>query len=247
MPAEFLSLQPAAKATQGRGNHVPVLESSAIATLEESGARVLESDEGFLLFDVADGDDRRQIALFDTKTESGFDVVGIAIAEEPTGAAPTAESNSPGWNFGPQPVDANVLPWGHNHPLGSIFHYPCSYLYMYANSTNAYVHVCSLDVGNIKFIGSAVAAGIGIFTGLPLLGWLGGIIWWVGVSLFQDSSGSINFYIPGSSAQSHYGGTYYYDGSLAGWYYHMPSGSSWYGYARRETTGVYYYEYLSSY
>ncbi len=130
---------------------------------------------------------------------------------------------------------------------GPPFHdYPRSYLYMYGGGSDAYIHLCATDVANVRFVGTAAAAAIGIVVGTPLLGWLGGIVVWVGIGLFQAGDGSIDMYLPETSSISHYGWTYYnYNGPYHGWYYHNPSWSSWYRYATRQSNGLHYYEYLS--
>ncbi len=224
-----------------RGNHVPLLQTAEIATFERSGAKVLDSREGFLLFEVPDGTSWQQIALFDQTTESGIPVIGFAFGD---GSRPPSIA----WPLSAEGARAHATPRDHVHNLGPPFHdYPCSYLYMYGGGSDAYIHLCATDVNNVRYVGSAAAAAMGIVVGLPILGWLGGVVVWLGIGLFQAGDGSINMYVPGSSASSHYGWTYYYDGPLYGWYYHNPSWSSWYRYATRQSTGVHYYEYLSYY
>jgi hypothetical protein len=239
MPGELQRIQPHGS-LQSVQNHVRKLTDSQLAGLAEAGATVIINEEGLVTFDIVDHGRLTHLALYDTRTKSGTAVIGLGFAaDDATTAASTPDRGFLG--LGPQVASANTRAQDHTHSLGPPFHDGCSYLFQYGGGEDAYVYICSTDVGNIRAVGGLAATAIGIATGFPLLGWLGGLVWNVGIGFFQNSSGAIRIDIPGTSAVNHYGSAYYYTGSRYGWYYFYRYTSAYYGYALRSATGVLYY------
>ncbi len=247
MPPDVRASQPGLESegqVQGGDNHVRKLSPTEVGRLEESGSAVVVNEEGLLEFDIGAPGERTRVALYDTETTSGIPVVGLAFLDESEIRAFEANSDPVGgFAFGPQQVLANDLPWSHTHPLGAPFH-SCSYLYQYGgNSKDAYVYVCSTDVGNLRWVGNAMAAAIGVVSLSPLLALVGYLAVNLAISFFQQSDGSIKIYVPGTSSVSHYGWVYWYSNNpaWADWYYYVPSGNPWYCYAQKYSSGIYYY------
>ena len=183
------------------------------------------------------------IALYDARTVSGIAVIGLGFARESDLASASALDLAA--LIGPRTALADTRPYDHTHTLPSPFH-TCSYLYQYAagSGRDAYVHICAVDVGNARWVGSAMATVLGLVAGNPVLSLIGVLIVNIGLSLFQQNDGSINLYVPGSASVNHYGYTYYYSRYTywQDWYYHNPYGSTWYCYVTKYSNGYHYYE-----
>jgi hypothetical protein len=231
-------------AIDGLLNHVRKLDASEVAALAEAGVRVAVNEEGLLQLDVGDAGERTRIALYDTHTQSGIAVVGLGFLNESEIESLDGSAGLGRFGFGPQAVLADMRWYDHTHALGPPFH-SCSYLYQYAgNSRDAYVYICPVDVGNIRWVGSAMASLLGVVSGNPLLAFLGVLVANIGISFFQENDGSIRLYVPGSASVNHYGWTYYYSrySYWEDWYYHNPTWSAYYCYATKYSNGYRYYE-----
>lgn len=95
-------------------------------------------------------------------------------------------------------------------------------------------NICPTDVGNLRWVGAAVAAAVGIATSSPITALVVGIAINTAISWFQNADGSLDFYIPGDTLVRKYGWVYYY--RARDWWYHYSEGSSWYCYALRYGT-----------
>lgn len=73
----------------------------------------------------------------------------------------------------------------------------------------------------------------------PVIGFVAGLLIYSSGQYYKNADGSIDLFGPNASINAHYGYTYYW-GSRGGWYYHYPYGSPYYGWARRDSTGVLY-------
>ena len=239
MPGELQRIQPHGT-LQSATNHVRKRTAAEVAALNAAGAKVIANEDGLLKFDVVERGKVTHLALFDTRTRNGTAVIGLGVATD-DGATAASASDRGFLGLGPQTARANTRAQDHTHSLGPPFHDGCSYLFQYGGGEDAYIYICSLDVGNIKAAGNLAAAAIVIASGLPLLGWLGGLVWNVGIGFFQNSNGAIRIDIPGTSAVNHYGSIYYYTGSRYGWYYFYNRNSAYYGYALRSANGLLYY------
>ena len=63
-----------------RPNHVPKATDADRRAFEQTGADVVESEEGLLVLEVTDENDAPlYIAAYDTQTASGVDVIGIKL------------------------------------------------------------------------------------------------------------------------------------------------------------------------
>lgn len=220
-----------------RSNHVPKATDADVRGFEASGARVVESEEGLLVLQVADERGAPlYVAAYDTHTASGTNVVGIQFADA------TSVASSTGWlgslfAFGPQAVAAHRNGTNHWHNVGFPFHDNCSYVYNWANGDSTF-HICSIDVGYLQFVSTGWGALLGgLFN--PVIGFVAGLLIFSGWQYFKNADGSIDMFGPNASINQHYGYTYYW-GSRGGWYWHYPYGSIYYGYARRDSTGVLY-------
>ncbi|MBI2764243.1 MAG: hypothetical protein HYX54_11005 [Chloroflexi bacterium] len=200
---------------------------------------MVQEQAGLVVLEMADeGGVPVRIAMFDTVTKSGIEVIGLgfAYAED---APDVIDLHPTAVSFGPQPVSATRNGTNHSHQLQWPFS-SCSYVYNYA-SGDSYLHLCPNDITLLQYVGTmwATLAGVAFLT--PVLGWIPGLVVFAGIQNFKNPDGSLDFYAPSSSINSSYGNTYYY-GALGGWYYHYPQGNSLYGYARRLSTGFLYYE-----
>lgn len=241
MPNDVRLSQPDAAADhRADQNHVRELTETEIAAVEAVGGDVVTSADGQLEVDVATAEGKLRIALFDTKTVSGIDVIGIAFADETELAGESGAAD--GFPFGPETAAANQLPYSHTHNLGPPFRDGCSYLYQYGASNDSFVYVCPADVNNIRLAGTAMGV-IMAFIGLPIPGAIGYLVWNAGINLFQQNDGSLKFYTPGSSLVNHYGWVYWYSNNAyyADWYWYYPQGSQWYCWARKNSNNTLYY------
>ena len=224
-------------------NRVHRLEAADIAALEAAGGKLLVNEDGLIEFSIGTASDRAMIALYDARTVSGIAVIGLGFARESDLASASALELAA--LIGPRTALADTRPYDHTHTLPSPFH-TCSYLYQYAagSGRDAYVHICAVDVGNARWVGSAMATVLGLVAGNPVLSLIGVLIVNIGLSLFQQNDGSINLYVPGSASVNHYGYTYYYSRYTywQDWYYHNPYGSTWYCYVTKYSNGYHYYE-----
>jgi len=223
-----------------RSNHVPKASDADRRAFEETGAEVVESEEGLLILEVTDATGAHAyIAAYDTQTDSGIDVIGVQFADAEAGASVSVRSPATALQFGPQAVAAHRNGTNHSHNVGFPFHDNCSYVYNFANGDSTF-HICAVDVGLLQYVGSGWSALLGFsVTFNPVVGFVAGLLVYGGVNNYKNSDGSIDLFGPAASINSHYGYTYYW-GSRGGWYYHYASGSPYFGYARRETTGIRY-------
>lgn len=238
MPAEVSQTQPEMTgAVAARGNRVRKLGDADRRTVEATGARIVESDDGILVLEVVDErGEPLQIVAHDAETESGIEVIGLAFLDAAEIEAVNADRQSVGISFGPQPVSAHRDGTNHSHYPGFPFH-TCSYVYNWANGDSTF-HMCAQDVSLLQYVATSWG---GLLGGLfnPVVGFVAGLIIFGGIQFYKNADGSIDMFGPAASINSHYGYTYYW-GSREGWYYHYPTGSQYYGWARRYSTGVLY-------
>ncbi len=223
-----------------RSNHVPKVTDADRRAFEQTGANVVDSDEGLLVLEVTDGSDAPvYIAAYDTQTASGIDVIGVQFLDATAEAGVGVRAPATAPQFGPQPVAAHRNGTNHSHTVGFPFHDNCSYVYNFANGDSTF-HICAIDADLLQYVGSGWAALLGtVATFNPVVGFVAGLLVYSGAQYYKNSDGSVDLFGPAASINSHYGYTYYW-GSRGGWYYHYASGTTYFGYARRETTGIRY-------
>lgn len=221
-----------------RSNHVPQVSPSDRAGFESTGARVVESEDGLLVLEVAD--ERGSpiyVSAYDTETQSGIGVIGLQFITASELASRDSGSSTFNFAFGPQAVAAHRNGTNHSHNVGFPFHDNCSYVYNWANGDSTF-HICSIDVSWLQYVATGWGALLGgLFN--PVVGFVAGLLIFSGIQNYRNADGSIDLFGPAVSITTHYGYTYYW-GSRGGWYWHYPSGSVYYGYARRDSTGVRY-------
>jgi hypothetical protein len=219
-----------------RSNHVPKAADADRRGFESTGARVVDSEEGLLVLEVRDEQGAPlYIAAYDTKTPSGIGVIGLQFikASEIASSGPSIL----GVAFGPQSVAAHKNGTNHWHNVGFPFHDNCSYVYNWANGDSTF-HICAIDATLLQYVATGWGALLGgLFN--PVIGFVAGLLIFSGIQYFKNADGSIDLFGPNASIVYHYGWTYYW-GSRGGWYWHYPYGSVYYGYARRDSTGVIY-------
>jgi len=221
-----------------RGNHVRKATDSDLRGFEQTGARVVESDDGLLILETTGQDNSPvYVAAYDTQTASGVDVIGLQFATAAEVASMSQGRQGTALTFGPQAVAAHRNGTNHAHNVGFPFHDNCSYVYNWANGDSTF-HICPIDVGFLQFVSTGWGALLGgLFN--PVVGFVAGLLIYSGTQYFKNADGSVDLFGPNVSINAHYGYTYYW-GSRGGWYYHYPSGSRYFGYARRDSTGVLY-------
>lgn len=223
---------------RARENHVPKATDADRRAFEQTGARIVESDDGLLVLEVTDEHDASlYIAAYDTQTASGLDVIGLQFIPAAEFASLSLGGSVAALAFGPQPVAAHRNGTNHWHNVGFPFHDNCSYVYNWANGDSTF-HICPIDVQYLQWVSTGWGALLGgLFN--PVIGFVSGLLIYSSWQYFKNADGSIDLFGPNASINAHYGYTYYW-GSLGGWYYHYPSGSPYYGWARRASTGVLY-------
>ncbi len=238
-PMPISAEQPSAAGNSvARANHVRTATDADRRAFASTGARVVESVEGLLVLQVADdGGAPLNVVAYDTQSVSGIDVIGLEFINPAELAAQSAGLSRSAFAFGPQPVVAHQNGTNHSHNVAPPFHDNCSYVYNWANGDSTF-HVCSIDVQFLQYVSTSWGVLLGgLFN--PVIGFVAGLLIYNGYQNYRNADGSIDMFGPAVSISLHYGYSYYW-GSRIGWYYHYPSGSSWYGYARRDSTGVYY-------
>jgi hypothetical protein len=221
-----------------RSNHVPEVGLSDRRAFESTGASVVESKDGLLVLEVADERGAPvYVAAYDTKTRSGVGVIGLQFIRASELEALESGSSTFNFAFGPQAVAAHRNGTNHWHNVGFPFHDNCSYVYNWANGDSTF-HICPIDVSYLQYVATGWGALLGgLFN--PVIGFVAGLLIYSGINYFKNADGSIDLFGPAVSITTHYGYTYYW-GSRGGWYWHYPSSSIYYGYARRDSTGVLY-------
>lgn len=238
MPADVRLTQPKITGNVApRDNRVHKLSDPARQAFKNAGTKVIESDEGILVLEVLDEHNKPlQIVAHDAVTVSGIEVIGLAFLDSGELDAINAGTASTGFAFGPQPVIAHRNGTNHSHYPGFPFH-TCSYVYNWANGDSTF-HMCAVDVTLLQYVATAWSGFlIGLFN--PVLGFVAGLIVFGGIQYYKNNDGSIDLFGPAASINAHYGNTYYW-GSRGGWYYHYPSWSIYYGWARRASNGLLY-------
>ena len=220
MPAEVRQLQPNGLSGLAPGNRVREITEQQRQAWESTGTRVVQSKVGLLVLEQLDqrGEPVR-IAMFDTATESGIEVVGLAFGYAAEIEDEVAGPPSTGISFGPQPVSAHRNGTNHYHNLQWPFS-SSTYVYNYANG-DSFLHVGANDVGWMQYIASGWAGALATSVGFPFVGFVGGVAVYGGINNFKNPDGSIDMFGPNSTINSRYGNSYYY-GALGGWYYHHP-------------------------
>lgn len=220
-----------------RGNRVQKVTETQRQGFESSGARVVQSDEGLLVIELRDEKDvPTQIVAFDTATDSGIEVIGLAFLDAAEIDAINAGKIVDSTAFGPQTVSAHRNGTNHSHYPGYPFH-TCTYVYNWANGDSTF-HMCQQDAVFYTYVASGWSGFlIGLFN--PVLGFITGLFVFGTINNYTNSDGSIDLFGPAASINSHYGNTYYW-GAREGWYYHYPVGNAYYGYARRASNGLLY-------
>ena len=221
-----------------RSNHVPKATDADRRAFEQTGAEVLESDEGLVVLKVTDENNAPlYVAAYDTKTASGIDVIGLKFIPEAELTALSGGQSASAFTFGPQPVAAHRNGTNHSHNVGYPFHDNCSYVYNWANGDSTF-HICPQDVGYLQWVSTGWGALLGgLFN--PVIGFVAGLLIYSSWHYYKNADGSIDLFGPDASIDAHYGYTYYW-GTRGGWYYHYRAGHTYYGWARRDSTGVLY-------
>lgn len=223
-----------------RSNHVPKATDADRRAFEQTGAEVVESDEGLLVLELTDANDAHvYLAVYDTQTDSGIDVIGVQFLDARAGASVGVLSPATALQFGPQPVAAHRNGTNHWHNVGFPFSDNCSYVYNWANGDSTF-HICAKDVGLLQYVATGWSGLLGFaVTFNPVVGFVAGLLIFGGINNYKNADGSIDLFGPNASINAHYGYTYYW-GSRGGWYYHYQAGHQYFGWARRDSTGVLY-------
>jgi len=158
-----------------RGNHVRKATDADLRGFEQTGARVVESDDGLLILETTGQDNSPvYVAAYDTQTASGVDVIGLQFATAAEVASMSQGRQGTALTFGPQAVAAHRNGTNHAHNVGFPFHDNCSYVYNWANGDSTF-HICPIDVGFLQFVSTGWGALLGgLFN--PVVGFVAGLL-----------------------------------------------------------------------